>query len=75
MPGLQDGGVRDMGMKRRRFLGLVGKVGAAAAASVVWLADRTLPVRYVEAIRAGFYPGPRRPLDESNITKPSRWEG
>ena len=64
-----------MGMKRRRFLRLALRVGSAAAASIVWLADRTLPVRYVEAIRAGFYPGPRKSLDEASITKPSRWEG
>ena len=62
-------------MKRRVFMKIVLGAGAAAAAPVAWLAQRAVPVRWVEAIRARHFPGTRKRLNESEIGKPAHWAG
>ena len=64
-----------MGITRRRFVRLVVGIGTAATASIVWVVARTVPLRYVEAIRTRFYPGPRKSLDEAGLSEPGYWEG
>ncbi len=54
------------GMKRRSFLKLLAFAAALAAAPALALA---------QAAKARLYPGPIRPLDEDEISKPGPWAG
>lgn len=64
-----------MELKRRTFLGACSAaLVAAGAGGWTWL-RRQPPVRWLIALRAGRYPGPVRPLDESDMKRPGRWLG
>jgi len=56
-------------MKRRHFMKVV------FAAPVIWVAERMAPARYVEALRARFYPGRVAPLEKSDVAKMGKWAG
>ena len=58
-----------MAMNRRHF------VKAVLAAPLIWVAERVGPARYVEALRARFYPGTVAPLDKSEVAKVGKWAG
>ena len=64
-----------MAIKRRQLLKLTLGAGAALAAPLAQLAKLARPARYVEAVRARFYPGPLKDLEEKDIVKPGRWAG
>jgi hypothetical protein len=64
-----------MGIARRRFVGLLGRIAAAGVVPASSLAGRVIPVRYVEAIRDRFYPVPVKRLSRNDIRKPGRWGG
>ena len=57
-----------MAIKRRQLLKLALGAGAALAAPLARLAERARPARYVEAVRARFYPGPVKDLENKDIT-------
>ena len=61
------------GMDRRTFLSTVLLVGAVVTVPVAWMGKRT--VRYVEAIRGRFYPGPVTRLDTSRMGRCAKWGG
>ena len=60
-------------MKRRAFLRTT--LGALLGPPVLRIAERAAPVRYTEALRAKFYPGPVKPLDVSKLKRPGDWAG
>lgn len=62
-----------MAMKRRGFLRVT--LRALIAAPLAWCAERVVPARYTEALRARFYPGPLQDLDKSELRRPARWAG
>ena len=64
-----------MAVRRRQLLKLALGAGAALAAPLVRLAERARPTRCVEAVRAKFYPGPVKDLEDRDIAKPGRWAG
>ncbi len=57
-------------MKRRGFLKM-----ALVTAPLLELAERLAPARYVEALRARFYPGPVEKIDKREMTRPGKWAG
>ncbi len=63
-----------MELKRRTFIAVCGAALAATAGGWAWLRERP-PVRWLVAARAGRYPGPVKPLDETALKKPGRWLG
>ena len=62
-------------IERRGFVERLLMAGTALAVPLVWLADRALPRRYAEAVRACCYPGPLRKLRPSDVARPGRWSG
>ena len=64
-----------MGVNRRQWLNFVGRLLAVAAGPAIWLFRRASPRRYVQAIRCGTYPGPRKRLAEDDINGPASWGG
>ena len=46
---------------------------ALVAGGWTWL--RATPARWVQAVRAGRYPGRIKPLDERELQRPGRWLG
>lgn len=72
---MPDGGVRDMEVGRRTFVGLLIGAGVALATPALSLLERLLPARYTEAVRSRRYPGPVRDLDDREIRRPGRWAG
>ena len=64
---------RDMAVKRRRFIKTV--LIATGAGPLLWLAERALPARHAEAIRARLYPGPVKELDAAELNQPGKWVG
>jgi len=75
VPGLPNGGLWDMGIERRYFLKCASGTVAVLVAPIVWLAERTMPARFTEAIRTRCYPGPKKVLEEADVATPSRWKG
>lgn len=64
-----------MELKRRRFLATLLGAFAAAAAACRAGAARAAPARWLQALRAGRYPGPPRTFTDADIRRPSRWTG
>ena len=62
-----------MAMKRRGFLGIALK--AVLTTPMLWAAKRIAPVRYTQALRAKFYPGPVTPIRKSEMEGPGKWAG
>ena len=63
-----------MELNRREWL----KTGAALLAALLgggWTWLRAAPARWVQAVRAGRYPGRIKPLDEHELRRPGRWLG
>jgi hypothetical protein len=60
-------------MTRRKFIQELLKGGAAIIIGVSWLAEKTLPRKFVRAVRLGEYPGSLKPLKD--IHKQSKWSG
>jgi hypothetical protein len=60
---------------RRRFVGALAGWATGFAVTLVGLAGKVFPTRYVEAARSRFYPGPVRRLRSEDIRKPGRWGG
>jgi len=62
-----------MDMKRRGFLrlGFATLIGGP----LFWAFEKVAPIRYTEALRARFYPGPIRKMDHKRISQPARWAG
>jgi hypothetical protein len=60
-------------MKRRGFLRL--SLGALIGDPLLWAFEKVAPVRYTEALRARFYPGPIRTMDHRRISRPGYWAG
>ena len=58
-----------MELKRRGFL------RAVLAAPFLWAAQRCHPTKWIEALRARAYPGPRKPLEHADVARPGRWVG
>jgi len=69
--------IRSLEMTRRKFLDGALRVGSAAVVlglgSVRWLAGKTLPKRFVRAVRMDKYPGSIKKLGE--INKQGKWSG
>lgn len=64
-----------MGVNRRQWLTFAGRLAAVTTGLALWLFRRVAPARYVQAIRSGTYPGPRRPLADSDVNRPGKWRG
>lgn len=64
-------------MTRRKFLDGVLHIGSAAVvmglSGVRWLTEKTLPRRFVRAVRMDRYPGSIKKLGE--INEQNRWSG
>jgi hypothetical protein len=64
-------------MTRRKFLDGIFRIGSTAVvmglSGVRWLAGKTLPRRFVQAVRMNKYPGSIRELGE--INERSKWSG
>jgi hypothetical protein len=64
-------------MTRRKFLDSALRIGSAVVvlglSGVRWLAKRTLPKRFVRAVRMGKYPGSIEKLGK--INEQGRWGG
>jgi len=63
-----------MELTRREML---AAAGAAVTALVIggWKWLRVAPARWVQAVRAGRYPGRVKPLDERELRQAGRWVG
>lgn len=76
MSRLSNRGSGDMDVRRRGFLRcMLGASGAMLAAPLFLVLERVTPVRYVEAMRAKFYPGLVTRLDEKAIGRRGKWAG
>ena len=65
-----------MGVNRRQWLTFAGRFLTVTMGLAGWLFRRSMPTRYVQAIRTRVYPGPRRkPLSDSDIKRPGKWRG
>jgi hypothetical protein len=64
-----------MEMRRRTLLGLLAGAGVALATPLLPLLERLLPKRVTTAIRGHRYPGPTRPLDPAEVSRPGHWMG
>ena len=62
-----------MAVNRRSFLKQT--LRALIAAPIVWAAERVVPMRYTEALRARFYPGSVKPIDPAKLRQPGKWAG
>ena len=64
-------------MTRRKFLDSILRVGSAAVvlglSGMRWLAKKTLPKRFMRAVRMAKYPGSIVTLDK--IDEQSKWSG
>ena len=60
-------------MKRRMFL--EAAFAAVVSGPALWLARHVGPRRFVEAVRARFYPGRVRAFDASRLEGPGKWGG
>lgn len=64
-----------MGVTRRAFLKLAVGAWVIGAAPILRILGRVLPARYVEAVRATFYPGPLKSENEVDTSRPAEWAG
>ena len=62
-----------MAIERRGFLKRLG--GLVLTGLLLRSHDRTTPTRYVEAVRASNYPGPKKIRNSNEIAKPGKWAG
>jgi hypothetical protein len=60
-------------MTRRKFIQKLMKAGSAIVLGTCWLANKTVPRRFVRAVRLNKYPGSLKPLQD--ISKQSKWSG
>jgi len=60
-------------MTRRKFIQKLLKAGSTIVISTSWLAKKTVPRKFVRAVRLGKYPGSLRPLRD--ISKQNKWSG
>ena len=64
-----------MEMTRRRFGALLAASGIACAAGFRRVVSNVRDARFVRAVRACVFPGSVRPLDKTEVDKPSKWAG
>lgn len=62
-------------MSRRGFLLKVTALCAIIAAPMIVGIRLVEDTRVVRALRGKFYPGPVRPLDKENVSRPGKWAG
>ncbi|MFZ0034761.1 MAG: hypothetical protein WAK60_07225 [Sedimentisphaerales bacterium] len=60
-------------MTRRKFIQELIKAGSAIVVGACWLAEKTVPRKFVRALRLKKYPGSLKPLQD--IHKQSKWSG
>ena len=75
MPGMQNGGLRDMGIARREFLKKALKILGCFMIPIPILSDYSTPVRFTEAVRVKSYPGLAKHVDRTKMAKPGNWAG
>jgi hypothetical protein len=75
MPAMQDGGLRGLVMKRRKFLGMILGAGVTFATGAWRTVERAVPARVLTALRGRRYPGPVSTLSDEEIKRPGRWAG
>lgn len=77
MSRLRQKDIRGLEMTRRKFLDGALRVGSAAVvlgfSGVRWLAERTLPKRFLRAVRMDKYPGLIEKSDD--INEQGKWSG
>jgi len=63
-------------MTRRKFIQKLLKAGSAIVIGTSWLAKKTVPRKFVRAVRLGKYPGRLFAYGElQNISKQNKWSG
>jgi hypothetical protein len=60
-------------MTRRKFIQKLIKSSSAIVFGICWLAKKTVPRKFVRAVRTKKYPGFLKPLRD--IHKPGKWSG
>jgi len=60
-------------MTRRKFIHQLVKAGSAIVVGFSWLAEKTVPRKFVRAFTVKSYPGTVKPLQD--VGKQSKWSG
>jgi hypothetical protein len=64
-----------MEMKRRDFIKIAGLLCAYSLIAKCGAFATAMPMRVIEAVRGGFYPGEIKKLDFKAIAKQGEWQG
>jgi hypothetical protein len=60
-------------MTRRKFIQKLLKAGSTIVVGTLWLAKKTVPHKFIRAVKLDKYPGSLRPLQD--ISKQNKWSG
>ncbi len=72
---MQFSDIRSVVMRRREFLLKAAVLCTAIAAPMVGWIRQAEDTSIVRALPGNLYPGPVRPLDKKNVSRPGKWAG